>query len=86
MWKTGKKVIYVPTLDKDLYKTTIIILINQYHVNLFCLKPYLWNKTRYNKSSSYDQREFQYLTKSRNAVSTELDKALYHKKVKHIGF
>lgn len=82
----GIKVIYVPTLDKDLHKTTIIILINQYHVNLFCLKPYLWNKTRYDKSSSYDQREFQHLTKSRNAVSTELDKALCHKKVKHIGF
>ena len=62
----GKKVIYLPNLDQDLHKTTIIILINQYHVNLFCLKPYLWNKTKYNKSFSYDQREFQHLTKSRN--------------------
>lgn len=81
-----KKIIYLPNLDTDVHKTTIIILINQYHVNLFCLKPYLWNKTRYNKSFSYDQREFQHLTKSRNAVTTELDKALCHKKVKHTGF
>lgn len=33
----GKKVIYLPNLDQDLHKTTIIILINQYHVNLFLL-------------------------------------------------
>lgn len=52
----------------------------------FCLKPYLWNKARYNKSFSYEQREFQYFTKSRNDISMEPDKALCHKKVKWIGF
>lgn len=96
MWKTAfnveqnsyAKVIYLPssTQGLPLNKYHDLVLINHYHIILFFFKPYLWNKARYNKSFSYDQREFQYFTKSRTVISTEPDNTLCHKKVKCRSF